>query len=108
VVAPLIAAKAYAAVQAQTTSLANAAAGAADTHAAQGAGSFGDILKTALNDAVQSSRTAEQQMTAQVQGKADMVDVVTALSSAQASLETVMAVRDQVISAYQQVMQMQI
>ena len=47
-------------------------------------------------------------MTAQVQGKADMVDVVTALSSAQASLETVMAVRDQVIAAYQQVMQMQI
>jgi len=37
-----------------------------------------------------------------------MVDVVTALSSAQASLETVMAVRDQVIAAYQQVMQMQI
>lgn len=104
-VAPLIAAKAYAAVQAQTTALANAASGAAD---AQGAGSFGDILKTALNDAVQSSRTAEQQMTAQVQGKADMVDVVTALSSAQASLETVMAVRDQVIAAYQQVMQMQI
>jgi flagellar hook-basal body complex protein FliE len=31
--------------------------------------------------------------------------VVTAVSSAQASLETVMAVRDQVISAYQQVMQ---
>jgi flagellar hook-basal body complex protein FliE len=47
-------------------------------------------------------------MTAQVQGKADLVDVVTALSSAQASLETVMAVRDQVIAAYQQVMQMQI
>jgi flagellar hook-basal body complex protein FliE len=108
VVAPLIAAKAYAAVQAQTTALANAASGAADAHAAQGAGGFGDILKTALNDAVQSSRTAEQQMTAQVQGKADMVDVVTALSSAQASLETVMAVRDQVIAAYQQVMQMQI
>ena len=107
-VAPLIAAKAYAAVQAQTTSLANATAGAADSQTANGAGGFGDILKTALNDAMQSSRAAEQQMTAQVQGKADMVDVVTALSSAQASLETVMAVRDQVISAYQQVMQMQI
>ena len=35
-------------------------------------------------------------------------DVATAISSAQASLETVMAVRDQVIAAYQQVMQMQI
>ena len=107
-VAPLIAAKAYAAVQAQATALTNATAGAADAQGPHAAGGFGDILKNALNDAVQSSRHAEAQMTAQVQGKADLVDVVTALSSAQASLETVMAVRDQVIAAYQQVMQMQI
>jgi flagellar hook-basal body complex protein FliE len=107
-VAPLIAAKAYAAVQAQASALTQAASGAADAQGAQAAGGFGDILKNALNDAVQQSRHAEAQMTAQVQGKADMVDVVTALSSAQASLETVMAVRDQVIAAYQQVMQMQI
>jgi flagellar hook-basal body complex protein FliE len=109
VVAPLIAAKAYAAVQAQGSAL-NQAAGAAatgETHGAGGAG-FGDILKNALNDAVQSSRNAEAQMTAQVQGKADLVDVVTAISSAEASLQTVLAVRDQVIAAYQQVMQMQI
>jgi flagellar hook-basal body complex protein FliE len=108
VVAPLIAAKAYAAVQAQASALTQSASGAADAQGAHAAGGFGDILKTALNDAVQQSRHAEAQMTAQVQGKADMVDVVTALSSAQASLETVMAVRDQVIAAYQQVMQMQI
>ena len=47
-------------------------------------------------------------MAAHAQGKAELVDVVTAVSSAQASLETVMAVRDQVISAYQQIMQMPI
>ena len=108
-VGPLVAAKAYAAVQAQASAL-NQAAGAAaagDTQATSGPG-FGDILKNALNDAVQSSRSAEAQMTAQVQGKADLVDVVTAISSAQASLQTVLAVRDQVIAAYQQVMQMQI
>jgi flagellar hook-basal body complex protein FliE len=107
VVAPLIAAKAYAAVQAQASALTHVVAGGAEAQGAQGPG-FGEVLKNALNDAVQSSRHAEQQMTAQVQGKADLVDVVTALSSAQASLETVMAVRDQVIAAYQQVMQMQI
>jgi flagellar hook-basal body complex protein FliE len=106
VLAPLIAAKAYAAVQAQATALTHAAAGA-EAQGANGPG-FGELLKHVLNDAVQSSRHAEQQVTAQVQGKADLVDVVTALSSAQASLETVMAVRDQVIAAYQQVMQMQI
>ncbi len=47
-------------------------------------------------------------MAAQVQGKAQLVDVATALSSAQSSLETVMAVRDQVISAYQEIMRLQI
>jgi flagellar hook-basal body complex protein FliE len=35
-----------------------------------------------------------------------MVDVVTAVSSAQSSLTTMMAVRDQVISAYQSIMSM--
>ena len=37
-----------------------------------------------------------------------VVDVATALTSAQASLETVMAVRDQVISAYQEILRMPI
>jgi flagellar hook-basal body complex protein FliE len=47
-------------------------------------------------------------MAAQVQGKAELVDVVTSISAAEASLETVMAVRDQVISAYQEIMRMPI
>ena len=106
-VAPLIAAKAYAAVQAQASALTNAAGGVADAQGVQGQG-FGDILKTALNDAVQSSRHAEQQMTAQVQGKANLVDVVTAISSAQTSLTTMIAVRDQMIASYQQIMNMAI
>ena len=42
------------------------------------------------------------------EGKAELVDVVTAISSAEASLETVMSIRDQVISAYQEIMRMPI
>jgi flagellar hook-basal body complex protein FliE len=106
VIPAFTAARAYAAVQAQAQSLGQAAgAGAAD--AAQGPG-FGDMLKGVLNDTIASSRQAEQLMTAQVQGKANLVDVVTAISSAETNLQTVMAIRDQVIAAYQQVMQMQI
>ena len=71
-------------------------------------GGFGDILKSAMTDAVQASKTAEHTMAAQVAGKAELVDVVTAISAAEASLETVMAVRDQVISAYQEIMRMPI
>jgi len=105
-VAPLIAAKAYAAALSQAT---GAGQGAAVSGAAQGGdGGFGEILKTAMNDAVKNSRQAETQMVAQVQGKADLVDVATAISSAQSSLETVMAVRDQVISAYKEIMAMPI
>jgi flagellar hook-basal body complex protein FliE len=75
---------------------------------AQAVGGFGDILKNVMGDAVNQSKKAEGMMTAQMQGKAELVDVVTAISSAEASLQTVMAVRDQVISAYQEIMRMPI
>ena len=105
-VVPLIAAKAYAAALSHASGATNASAVGG---AAQGGdGGFAAILKNSMTDAVQSSRNAETQMVKQVQGKADLVDVATAISSAQASLETVMAVRDQVISAYQEIMRMPI
>jgi flagellar hook-basal body complex protein FliE len=71
-------------------------------------GGFGDLVKSAISDAVGASKHAEHQMAAQVAGKTELVDVVTAISAAEASLETVMAVRDQVISAYQEIMRMPI
>jgi len=100
-ITPLAVAKAYAAVQSQ----ANVAAPAAG---AESAGGFGDILKAAMNDTVHASTNAETQMVKQVQGKAELIDVATAISAAEASLETVIAVRDQVISAYQEIMRMPI
>ena len=106
-ISPLIAAKAYAAVQGQ--------GGLGDPSAIAGGGaagapgqSFQEMLSGVMNETVQQSRAAETQMVAGVQGKADLVDVVTSISSAQQSLETVMAVRDQVISAYQEIMRMPI
>jgi len=83
-----------------------AAGGAAP--AAAGGQDFGDLLKSVMGDAMKASKNAETQMAAQVSGKAELIDVVTAISSAEASLETVMAVRDQVISAYQEIMRMPI
>ena len=41
-------------------------------------------------------------------GGGKITDVVTAVSSAEQSLSTVMAIRDQVISAYQEIMRMPI
>ena len=67
-----------------------------------------DLVRNAINDVSQTSKAAETQMAAQVAGKAELIDVVTAISAAEASLETVMAVRDQVIAAYQEIMRMPI
>ncbi len=97
---PILAAKAYAAAQKTISS-----SGGTNE---PGGMNFGALVESAMNNAVQASRTAEKQMAAQVQGKAELIDVVTAVSSAEASLETVMAVRDQVISAYQEIMRMPI
>ena len=91
-ISPLMAARAYAQVQGALAPGAGAPAQGPD---------FAALVKTAMNDVVSASQKAETQMAAQTQGKADMVDVVTAVASAQASLTTMMAVRDQVISAYQ-------
>ena len=100
----LSAAKAYANVQKALT----VDPGATGGQALAPGGGFGDILKSAMADVMKSTKTAETQMANQVQGKADLVDVVTAVSSAEASLETVMAIRDQVINAYQEIMRMPI
>jgi flagellar hook-basal body complex protein FliE len=100
----LAATKAYANVQKALSVVDPGAAGQATSLG----GGFGDILKSAMSDAMKSSKNAETQMANQVQGKAQLIDVVTAVSSAEQSLSTVMAIRDQVISAYQEIMRMPI
>ena len=98
----LAAAKAYAATQ--KTAGIDPGLGSAQS----AGGGFGELLKSAMTDAMKASKHAEHTMAAQVQGKAELVDVVTSISAAETSLETVMAVRDQVISAYQEIMRMPI
>jgi flagellar hook-basal body complex protein FliE len=103
-ITPFAAARAYAAAQ-QGMGLDPGLSGAG---AAVPQGGFGDLVKSAITDAMVASKKAETTMAAQVAGRAELVDVVTAISAAEASLETVLAVRDQVISAYQEIMRMPI
>lgn len=107
-ITPLVAARAYAAAQTQGADELTGGVGLAGGPAAASGPSFGDVLKGVMTDAVQASKHAETQVVAGVQGKADLVDVVTALSSAETSLQTLVSVRDQVISAYKEIMAMQI
>lgn len=99
----LMAARAYA--QAQGTGGATAGGAAA---AAGGGPEFSQLLNNVMTDMTQQTRTAETNMTQAIQGQGSMIDVVTSISSAEASLQTVIAVRDQVISAYQEIMRMPI
>jgi flagellar hook-basal body complex protein FliE len=84
-----------------------AGAASATTAAAPGA-SFSDLLAGVVNDAVTSGRTAEAKAGGLMKGQGDLVDVVTAVNKAELSLETVVAIRDRVIAAYQDIMRMPI
>ncbi len=56
----------------------------------------------------QTGKAAEAQALAAASGKADIVDVVTAVAESEAALETLVAVRDRVIAAYEDIMRMPI
>lgn len=74
----------------------------------EGAGGFSDMVAGAVSKASQAGATAETAITTAALGKADLVDVVTAVAAAEATLETVVAVRDEVIKAYQEILRMPI
>jgi flagellar hook-basal body complex protein FliE len=70
--------------------------------------SFGSLLKQALNSVVDAGHKSDVQATAMAAGKADMVDVATAVAETEVAVETLVSVRDKVIEAYQSVMAMTI
>jgi flagellar hook-basal body complex protein FliE len=79
------------------------------TDAAGGEGlDFGALVQDAIRQAADSANTAEAQSLAVAGGQADIVDVVTAIAAAETQLQTVVAVRDQVINAYQEILRMPI
>jgi flagellar hook-basal body complex protein FliE len=104
---PLMAARAYSAIQGGGGLNLGGAGGAGAAPAAGGL-DFGQMVQNAIGETAAQTRAAETQMAQAVQGQGSLIDVVTAISSAEASLETVMAVRDQVIQAYQEIMRMPI
>lgn len=72
-------------------------------------GGFGDMLKQAMTEAVDTSKVGETQMAAVTGGTGgNLVDVITAVAEAETTLQTVVTVRDKVITAYQEIMRMPI
>jgi len=72
------------------------------------AGGFSDFLSDAVKDGIKTMKTGEQMATGAVTGQSNIVDVVNAVNSAELTLDTVVAVRDKVVQAYQSIMNMPI
>lgn len=103
---PSVALNAYA--QAASMGGGSGAAKASSLKEAAG-GSFGDFLEKAVNETVNSGKASEHQMAASAASKdGSIVDVVTAVAEAETTLQTVVAVRDKVIAAYQDIIRMPI
>ena len=67
---------------------------------------FQSMVHNAIDKAVEVNKHAEAVTMQGIAGKADIQDVVLAVSNAEVALETVVAVRDTAIKAYKEIMQM--
>jgi|SRR5665647_1015986 flagellar hook-basal body complex protein FliE len=78
--------------------------------AAKSEASFGSMLKDALDAVHETGRKSDAQSRAMVNGKpgSNMVDVVTSVAETEVAINAVVAVRDKVIAAYEEIMRMPI
>ena len=75
---------------------------------ATGGPSFGELLRSTANNVLEAGRKSDAQATAMASGKGNVIDVVTAVAETEVAVETMVAVRDRVISAYEEIMRMPI
>jgi flagellar hook-basal body complex protein FliE len=79
------------------------------TKAADSTGpSFGDVLKEAVGGVLDAGRKSDAQTVAMASGKANVMDVVTAVAETDVAVSTLVSVRDKVIAAYEDIMKMAI
>jgi flagellar hook-basal body complex protein FliE len=102
---PSIAANAYSALARLADPSAALAKGPGD---GAGGPNFGSVLKDAMGAVVEAGRKSDAQTHGMVNGKANIVDVVTAVSETEVAVEAMVSVRDRMIAAYEEIMKMQI
>jgi flagellar hook-basal body complex protein FliE len=95
--------------------VARAASGGDMADAAASTGSKGDVVsdfasmvQKGLQSAIDTGRKSETLSEQAIAGKADIRDVAAAVNNAETTLQTVVAIRDKVIQAYNQIIQMPI
>jgi len=101
---PISAASAYANIARLTSSSPLGGVGGGE----EAGTSFSSVLKQALGAVTDIGHKADAQSQAVATGKANMVDVVTAVSETEVAIDAVVAVRDKIIAAYEDIMKMPI
>ncbi|MCH8239992.1 MAG: flagellar hook-basal body complex protein FliE [Proteobacteria bacterium] len=74
----------------------------------QGGTEFSDIVESLLTNVTQSGEAMQTQAANLASGKADTLDLVTAVAETELAVETLVTIRDRVISAYQEILNMPI
>jgi flagellar hook-basal body complex protein FliE len=105
---PGIAAGAYARLARITDPAASLAKPGSATGGGEDGPNFGKMLKDALGSVVEAGRTSDAQSQAMVTGKANIVDVVTAVAETETAVQALVSVRDKMINAYEEIIRMQI
>lgn len=67
---------------------------------------FGNLVQNAIKKAIDINKQSESLSIAAINDRADLNQVVTAVSEAELSLQAVTAVRDKVIEAYREILRM--
>jgi flagellar hook-basal body complex protein FliE len=101
---PTVAANAYAALSRIMES------GGAEKggQAAAGGPSFSALLKDAVGSVLDAGKKSDAQTMAMSSGKANVMDVVTAVAETDVAVSTLVSVRDRVIQSYEDIMKMPI
>lgn len=69
---------------------------------------FAQMLANTVQGVEETGRVSDQMAMDMVSGKADVIDMVTAISETEMAIESMVTVRDRVISAYEEIMRMPI
>lgn len=70
--------------------------------------SFSDFMRDNVEKSIEVMRTSEEMSAKAVTGEADLTDVVAAVTNAELTLQTVVSIRDRMVSAYQEILRMPI
>lgn len=84
------------------------AGGAKQASPAGDGSAFSDMVMKAVDGVAETGQAAEIQAADMAAGKTEIVDLVTAVAETEVAMETLVTVRDRVISAYQDILNMPI